>query len=191
MGYEYIQDKHALFSPSEKAWIRYDKEKIVNKVQQAEAILRGTLLHELAASCIKLKVTLGKENGIISEYVQDCIQCGCETERQVYYSEYIYGTADAIRFDVDARLLYIFDLKTGEKAVPIDQVLIYAAIWCLEHGISPEDINYDLRIYSNTRPIRLATEESGPQVAAQVRKAMDQIVFVNNTTLEYKGGHDA
>ena len=64
---------HAPFSPSEKSWIRYDKDKILNRIRQMEIVERGTALHELAAQCIKLRVQLDASNGIISDYVRDCI----------------------------------------------------------------------------------------------------------------------
>ena len=50
---------HALFSPSQSAWLRYDDEKIVDRVLNQYRAALGTEIHEFAAQSIKLnhKVT--------------------------------------------------------------------------------------------------------------------------------------
>lgn len=57
------------------------------------------------------------------------------------------GTADAISFRDG--LLRIHDLKTGKRIVHIEQLEIYAALFCLEYKMKPEDIKIELRIYQN------------------------------------------
>lgn len=177
----------AVFSPSERAWIRYSKEKIVAKVNQWDTVQRGVDLHALAAEAIRLQVQLSSENGVISQYVRDAITYDCEVEVPLSYSQYIYGTADALRFDFSTKTLYVFDLKTGKKEASTDQVLIYAAMWCLINNIDPYDIDFDLRIYSDVNTIILRTEDNSG-IQDKVRECMDSIVFVDNTVNEYKGG---
>ena len=57
------------------------------------------------------------------------------------------GTADAISFRNN--FLRIHDLKTGKRPAHIEQLKIYAALFCLEYKIKPEDIQIELRIYQN------------------------------------------
>ena len=69
------------------------------------------------------------------------------TEVVLFYSERFFGTADAISFKNG--LLRIHDLKTGRIPAHMDQLLIYAALFCLEYKVKPGEIKYELRIYQN------------------------------------------
>ena len=68
-------------------------------------------------------------------------------EKILYYSENCFGTADAISFKNG--LLRIHDLKTGVIPAHIEQLLIYASLFCLEYRMNPSDIDIELRIYQN------------------------------------------
>lgn len=74
-------------------------------------------------------------------------------EVTLYYSKWIYGTADAISFrkepkvSKDAKVLRIHDLKTGVHPAKLTQLEIYAALFCLEYHVLPADIITILRIY--------------------------------------------
>ena len=68
-------------------------------------------------------------------------------EKILYYSDNCFGTADAISFRNS--MLRIFDLKTGLIPAKIEQLLIYAALFCLEYKLLPSDIDIELRIYQN------------------------------------------
>lgn len=57
------------------------------------------------------------------------------------------GTADAISFRNN--FLRVHDLKTGSRPVHIEQLEIYAALFCLEYKVKPSDIDVELRIYQN------------------------------------------
>jgi hypothetical protein len=57
------------------------------------------------------------------------------------------GTADSICFRDN--VLRIHDLKTGTGPIHEEQVLVYAALFCLEYKIRPGDIEMELRIYQN------------------------------------------
>ena len=41
------------------------------------------------------------------------------------------------------------DLKTGKIPAKIEQLEIYAALFCLEYKVKPGDIDIELRIYQN------------------------------------------
>ena len=43
----------------------------------------------------------------------------------------------------------IHDLKTGKVPAHMEQLMIYAALFCLEYGIKPSDIETVLRIYQS------------------------------------------
>ena len=80
-------------------------------------------------------------------YVNDAIGFKMTPEQILYYSPNCFGTADAIIFRND--VLRIHDLKTGETPAKMEQLMIYAALFCLEYGIKPNEISMELRIYQN------------------------------------------
>ena len=68
-------------------------------------------------------------------------------EQILYYSPNCFGTTDAICFRNN--FLRIHDLKTGEIDAHIEQLEVYAALFCLEYHIRPADIEMELRIYQH------------------------------------------
>ena len=68
-------------------------------------------------------------------------------EQVLYYSDNAFGTADAIVFRDN--FLRIHDLKTGITPAHIEQLEVYAALFCLEYDIKPGEIEMELRIYQN------------------------------------------
>ena len=89
---------HSTFSPSDKSWLNFDREKIRQRVMMARAIQRGTELHELAKHCIDMRTPLDSSNGIISKYVKDCIELGMETEVTLTYSQALRMQFDTILY---------------------------------------------------------------------------------------------
>lgn len=85
--------------------------------------------------------------GTVKAFVNDCIGYGMLSEQKVQYSNLFFGTADAIRYTNNS--LKVFDLKTGSRPAKIDQLYVYASLYCLEHGIKPLDIETEVRIYQN------------------------------------------
>ena len=80
-------------------------------------------------------------------YVNDAIGYRMTPEQPLYYSENCFGTADAIAFRDG--FLRIHDLKTGVTPTHIEQLIVYAALFCLEYRTKPSDIEVELRIYQN------------------------------------------
>ena len=72
-----------------------------------------------------------------------------ESEQILYYSENCFGTADAISYVEKNKVLRIHDLKTGTTPASMDQLLIYASIFCLEYGKDPHELEIELRIYQS------------------------------------------
>ena len=70
-----------------------------------------------------------------------------EPEQVLYYSDNCFGTADAISFRQN--LLRIHDLKTGVTPAHMEQLMVYAALFCLEYKLKPHNIDMELRLYQN------------------------------------------
>ena len=84
-------------------------------------------------------------------FVNDAIGFKMQSEQILYYSEFAFGTADAISFRNNT--LRIHDLKTGKEPANIKQLLVYAAYFCLEYNHKPSNIDVILRIYQNDEVI--------------------------------------
>lgn len=142
-----LEGQHAFLGASKYHWINYDKEKLMNTYKKHLATLKGTELHDFAAQCIRLGQKLPKSKKTLNMYVNDAIGFKMEPEQVLYYSDNCFGTTDAISFRNN--LLRIHDLKTGTVPAHMEQLLIYAALFCLEYKIKPGEIDIELRIYQS------------------------------------------
>lgn len=142
---------HAPFSPSQPAWLRYDDNKIREVYRNKQAVLMGTRLHQWAAETIQLGIKQQRSNRTICNYVNDAIGFRMTPEQVLYFSPRFFGTADAITFKNG--MLRIHDLKTGKNPAHMEQLEIYSALYCLEYGVKPVDINIELRMYQNDEVI--------------------------------------
>lgn len=140
-----LQGQHAFLSASNYHWINYSDEKMATNYSKHLATIRGTQLHEFAAQAIKLGQKLPRAQKTLNMYVNDAIGFKMTPEQVLYYSDNCFGTADAISFRDNT--LRIHDLKTGETPAYIEQLMIYAALFCLEYKIKPGNIKTELRIY--------------------------------------------
>lgn len=138
---------HAFLSASSYHWLNYTDEKLIATYSNLLAKQRGTELHEFAAKAIELGIKLPKSKKTLNMYVNDAIGFRMKPEQILYYSDYCFGTADAISFKNN--FLRIHDLKTGVTPVKMEQLMIYAALFCLEYRIKPSNIEIELRIYQN------------------------------------------
>lgn len=146
-SHKQLEGLHAPFSPSQPSWLRYTDEKAVEVMTNKQAAEMGTKYHEWAKQTIDLGIKQPKSKKTLYAYVNDAIGYKMNTEVVLYYSPRFFGTADAISFRHNC--LRIHDLKTGKTPVHIEQLLIYAALFCLEYKIKPSDIDIELRIYQN------------------------------------------
>lgn len=142
-----LEGSHAFLGASKYHWINYSEDKIADSYKNYIATLRGTQLHEFAASCIKLGQKLPRSNKTLNMYVNDAIGFKMVPEQILYYSDNCFGTADAIIFRDN--FLRIHDLKTGVTPTHMEQLEIYAALFCLEYDVKPADIGMELRIYQS------------------------------------------
>lgn len=174
-----LKGMHAILSPSSYHWIRYkDRDRFEKFVRGKEAIRKGTEDHEFACLCIQRKQRLPKSKATLNMYVNDAIGFRMEPEQPLVYSENCFGTADAILFDERKKKLRIHDLKTGTIPASMDQLMIYAAIFCLEYKIKPSDITVELRIYQNNE---ITVYEPDFK---ELTETIDQVIFANKMVNE-------
>lgn len=174
-----LEGLHAPFSPSQPSWLRYDDEKVVEVYLNKKAAAMGTRLHEWAKKTIELGIKQPKSKKTIYAYVNDAIGFRMDPEVVLYYSDRFFGTADSIcyRKGPDGRyLLRVHDLKTGKIKADMEQLYVYAALFCLEYGIKPGTIDFELRIYQND-DILVANP-----TAEQILPIMDKIVHLDKLT---------
>ena len=138
---------HAVFPASQSSWLRYDDDKALEVYTNRKAAELGTRLHAWAAETIKLGIKQPKSKKTIYQYVNDAIGFKMEPEVILFYSERFFGTADTISFRDN--MLRIHDLKTGKSPVHMEQLMVYAALFCLEYRYKPSEIDIELRIYQN------------------------------------------
>lgn len=160
---------HAILGASSHSWLNYDKDKLFESWRRRYAQAIGTHAHDYAARYIRhgQKAKSGDKTGLFLHllehhipansidinnlfknwqlYVNDAVSARMRPEQVLYFSRNAFGTADAISFRKDE--LRIYDLKTGDGKTSMDQLYIYAALFCLEYDITPGDIDIQTRIY--------------------------------------------
>lgn len=166
-----LRGKHACLSPSQPCWLKYEPERLMQYVITRKAAEKGTELHEWAAQTIKLGIKQAVPRGQIrtlESYVNDAIGFHMDPEVTLYYSDNCFGTADAISFKNGE--LRIHDLKTGTGRIHPEQLVAYAALFCLEYHEDPENMRLiELRIYQNDEILILDI------TADDIRDAMERI----------------
>lgn len=173
-----LEGQHAFLGASKYHWINYDENKVADAYLKFLATQRGTVLHEFAANCITLGQKLPKSQKTLNMYVNDAIGYKMIPEQILFYSENCFGTADAISFRND--FLRIHDLKTGAITAHMEQLEIYAALFCLEYHIKPSDISMELRIYQNNEILY-----HNPTVE-DIAPIMDKIITFDKTINKLK-----
>ena len=141
--------QHAFLGASKYHWINYDDDKLVQAYISNLAVQRGTELHDFAATCIRLKQPLPRIRKTLNMYVNDALRFELTPEQPLYFSRNCFGTADGISYDEKKKFLRIHDLKTGATPAHMEQLQIYAALFCLEYHKRPEQFGMELRIYQN------------------------------------------
>lgn len=152
------EGRHSFLSASQCHWLNYDPEKLVERFENEKAKQRGTELHEFASLSIQHRIRLepGHTHPAVANFVNDAIGYRMDSEVLLFYSPYAFGTADAIRYDPPTKdnprgFLRIHDLKTGKTKPKMEQLLVYAAYFCLEYGQKPERVDFELRIYQGNK----------------------------------------
>ena len=192
-----LEGLHAFLSPSQYHWINYSNDKLAERYSRSQAVERGTRLHEFAHEAIELQRMQPRNKDTVNMFVNDAIGYKMISEQPLFYSWNCFGTADAISYK--RNFLRIHDLKTGETEAHMEQLRIYAALFCLNYqarvrelrkkgmsdnelaalfDVSPKELHFDpmqmneieLRIYQSG-DIRIETADPG-----EIRRLMDLIV---------------
>lgn len=172
-----LKGQHSYLSASKYHWIRYDEDKLRDTIRNAVAAQRGTELHEFAAEAIRLGVKI-EGMDTLAQYINDAIGFRMTAEQVLYYSINCFGTADAISYRQNK--LRIHDLKTGENPGKMDQLLVYAAMFCLEYKVKPSEIEIILRIYQNEEIVEYIPEYD------EIIPIMEKIVYFDPIIEEMK-----
>ena len=167
-----LEGLHAPFSASQSSWLRYSDEQAIEVYTNKTAAEMGTRFHQWAKDTIDLGIKQPRSKKTIYAYVNDAIGFKMSTEVVLYYSDRFFGTADSICFRNG--MLRIHDLKTGKTPVHMEQLEVYAALFCLEYKVKPSDIDMELRIYQNDQILY-----HNP-TAEDIVPIMDKIVHLNN-----------
>lgn len=174
--------KHAFLGASQHSWLNYDEAKLAEAYNNYLAKEKGTRLHALAAELIDLRQPLPRTKAglTLNSYVNDAIGFNLQPEKVLYYSDNAFGTADSISFKNN--VLRIHDLKTGVTPAHMEQLYIYAALFCLEYNKQPEEIMIILRIYQFNK---IFEEIPEPQT---IRLIMSKIMLFDKKLKDMQGG---
>lgn len=167
-SHSHLAGQHAFLSASKSSWVNYDDDKLAQAYYAQLAAQQGSELHDLAMRLIRLGVPLEDKAKTLNLYVNHAIGFRMHPEVVLFYDENAYGTCDCISFRDD--FLRIHDLKTGKSPASWVQLLIYAALFCLEYKVKPTQIETELRIYQNDDFEIMATDP------LDIVKVMDRIV---------------
>lgn len=140
-----LKGLHSFLSPSNYHWLNYTPEKLETVYRHQKQKEEGTILHDFAAMAIEKRIKLAHVKKALNMFVNDAIGFKMIPEQALFYSINSFGTADAISFKDN--LLRIHDLKTGITKPSFKQLDIYAALFCLEYGVNPEEIQIEERLY--------------------------------------------
>lgn len=168
-----LEGKHAFLGASNFHWVNWNDQIFENRYYSQFSTTIGTAIHALAHDCILNRTKLNKHDRHLIEitlyhayipkdaydpddilmnlipFVNDAIGYHMSSEILLYYNNYCFGTCDAISFSEKERILRIHDLKTGMTTAHMEQLLIYAALFCLEYHKNPHQFKTELRIYQN------------------------------------------
>lgn len=193
-----LEGRHAFLGASQFRWINWTDEVLEARFYGQYSQAMGTTIHDLAKDLIQsrtkltmddvrvIDITLYKagipkgafnSHDILSNllpFVNDAIGFRMKPEVLLYYSNNVFGTADAIVFDKREKTLRVHDLKTGVTKTHMEQLMIYAALFCLEYRMKPEDMKFSLKLYQNFEII-----EYNP-TGDEVRVFMDKIIVTDD-----------
>lgn len=199
---------HAFLGSSKHSWLNWDEETTIARYRSQWASTIGTHLHEIAATLIRNRMKLTKndkklvrfklmEKGVPSyayniddyydnlmNYVNDAIGYRMTPEVVLKYSDVCFGTADTIDFKENERLLRIHDYKSGTSPVSMDQLMIYAGLFYLEYhkrlNFRLEELEIELRIYQGGDIVYF-----NPTVE-DMAHIVDQIVFKSKLLADFR-----
>lgn len=204
-----LEGKHAILSPSSFRWIFDEPDQLIQRYRRLYATDIGTVLHYVARSLIENKIKLHKHDkkmiflrllenpGIPNDvayslefdeiydnfmrYVNDAILYRMTPEVVLYYSDRCFGTTDAIAYDDKDKFLRIHDYKSGTTPAHMEQLEIYAGLFCLEYKVNPRELATELRIYQGDEPVIFSPTSS------ELNDVVNAIINQNKILMEEEG----
>ena len=178
-----LREKHAFLSPSSYHWTNYTPEKLREVWLNNKKKEEGTMIHAYASVAIKQGYRQANLKRALNKFINDAIGFRMESELVLHYSDNCFGTADAIQYYADEKLLRIHDLKTGNTKASFRQLYIYAALFCLEYNMNPTKFETVLRIYQGSDYFEELADPAEIQHIAQVIVESDAILdgLINTT----------
>lgn len=202
-NHEKLEGQHAFLGASTYHWLRWDDETLEKRYYGQYSQMIGTELHVLAKDLIQNRIKLAKSDKKIIDitlgrlnipkgaydseeilinllpFVNDAIGFRMTPEVLLYYSINCFGTTDTIAFDEFNKVLRIHDYKSGITPSKMDQLMIYAALFCLEYKKNPFDFVTELRIYQNGEILIMNPEPT------EIEGVMNLITSKNKTILKF------
>lgn len=173
-----LEGRHATLSPSQYHWVNYSDDKMMRVYREKRNAARGDRLHAIAAALIRDRIRLPEEPKTLNLFVNESIGWRMNPEQPVFYSDWAFGTADALSFRNN--LLRISDLKTGLHEAKVTQLEVYAAYFCLEYDFMPTELEIELRIYQNND---VRVYEGDP---VEIMRIMDRAVTFTKMFIDYR-----
>ena len=119
-----LRGTHALFSPSQSSWIRYDEEKIVEKVRSQYRAPLGSEIHEYAAQQINMN---HKKSNVrsISQEIENYILTKYEFLKNKDYGTKLVEHLNMMPREVFETVKYYINDGIGYKMIT-EQPLVYS-----------------------------------------------------------------
>ena len=195
-----LEGQHAFLGASQFRWINWTDDILEKRFYSRYAAQIGTIAHEIAADLIQSRLKLRRTDHRMIElemyrhyipkgafepehvlfnmlpFVNDSIGFHMESEVILYFSPNAFGTADAIGFNDKELILRISDLKNGITKSHIEQLIVYAALFCLEYRKDPYKIRTELRIYQNLETLLYIPEPDEIKRFMNLIKSKDKLV---------------
>jgi hypothetical protein len=151
-----LEGRHAVLAPSSVSWVNHDDEKVDKTWETRKAARLGDQLHAFAAMAISLNQKMPTVQKTMNMYVNDAIGFRMRPELKLFATRWCFGTADALGYSINSdgfMVLRVHDLKTGTTRTSMTQLIIYAAMFCIEYEIDPAAILIETRIYKSNSDI--------------------------------------
>lgn len=123
-----LRGTHAMFSPSQSAWLRYDEEKIVDRVRSQFRAPIGSEIHEYAAMQINLshkKTNVRLIEQEVENYIYTKYTCLSNTDKITEYGQILLDHLGYIPKEVFDTLKYYINDGIGYKMIT-EQPLVYS-----------------------------------------------------------------
>lgn len=124
-----LKGQHALFSPSQSSWLRYDEDKIRDRIRNQYRTALGTELHEYVAQQITLNHKVTNLRSVVSgieSYIFTKYRCGEESKTAPYGMVLLRHIGSLPKEVFETARLYIND--GIQYRMSVEQPLVYSDV---------------------------------------------------------------